>query len=54
MVVNKCILFILIFFCYFTSNAQNSFFNDIHLMDYQRNKQLLNDSNAAITNSGLP
>ena len=53
MVVKKFILFTFISFCYFTSNAQNSFFDDIHLMDYQRNKQLLNDSNAIITNSFL-
>ena len=51
MVVKKCILFIFIFFCYFTSTAQNSFFDDIRLMDYQRNKQLLNDTNGVITNS---
>jgi hypothetical protein len=51
MVVKKCVLFIFIFFCYFNSTAQNSFFNDIHLMDYQRNKQLLNDSNGDVTNS---
>jgi len=53
MVAKKFISFTFIFFCYFTSNAQNSFFDEIHLMDYQRNKQLLNDSNAVITNSFL-
>ena len=41
------------FFCYFTGFAQNSFFDDIRLMDYQRTRQLLNDSNEAITNSFL-
>ena len=51
MVVKKFISFTFIFLCYFTSNAQNSFFDEIHLMDYQRNKQLLNDSNGVVTNS---
>jgi hypothetical protein len=41
MVTNKFILFTFLFFCYFISNAQNSFYDDIRLMDYQRNKQLL-------------
>ena len=53
MVVKKFILFTFLFFCYFVSNAQNSFFDDIRLMDYQRNKQILNDSNGVITNSFL-
>jgi hypothetical protein len=53
MVVKQGLFFIFLFFCYFTSFAQNSFFDDIRLMDYQRNKQLLNDSNGAITNSFL-
>jgi hypothetical protein len=51
MVVKKFILFTFLFFCYFTCLAQNSFYDDIHLMDYQRTKQLLNDSNGIITNS---
>ena len=53
MVAKKVIFFTILFFCYFMSFAQNSFFDDIHLMDYQRNKQLLNDSNGVITNSFL-
>lgn len=53
MVVKKLLFFTILFFCYFTSTAQNSFFDDIHLMDYQRTKQLLNDSNGIITNSFL-
>lgn len=53
MVVKKYIIFIFLIFCYSTSIAQNSFFDDIHLMDYQRTKQLLNDSNEIITNSFL-
>ena len=53
MVAKKGIFFTILFFCYFMSFAQNSFFDDIHLMDYQRNKQLLNDSNGVITNSFL-
>ena len=51
MVVKKFILFTFLFFCYFISNAQNSFFDDIHIMDYQRTRQLLNDSNGVVTNS---
>ena len=51
MVVKKSLFFIFLFLCYYTSFAQNSFFDEIHLMDYQRNKQLLNDSNGVITNS---
>ena len=51
MVVKKLLFFTFTFFSYFISNAQNSFFDDIHLMDYQRTKQLLNDSNGVITNS---
>ena len=53
MVVKKYIFFIFLSLCYFISSAQNSFFDDIHLMDYQRTKQLLNDSNGIITNSFL-
>jgi hypothetical protein len=53
MVVKKYIIFIFLSLCYFISSAQNSFFDDIHLMDYQRTKQLLNDSNGVITNSFL-
>ena len=50
MVVKKFILFTFLFFCYFNSSAQNSFYDDIHLMDYQRTSQLLNDSNGDIIN----
>ena len=53
MVVKFFIQFIFLFFCYSVSMAQNSFFDDIHLMDYQRTRKLLNDSNGAITNSFL-
>ena len=53
MVVRKLIFFTILFFCYYTGFAQNSFFDEIHLMDYQRNKQLLNDSNGVIFNSFL-
>ena len=51
MVVKKLLYFIPLFFCYFISSAQNSFYDDIHLMDYQRTKQLLNDTSGVITNS---
>ena len=53
MVTKRIIFFCGFFFCIFCSNAQNSFFDDIRLMDYQRAKQLLNDSNGAINNSFL-
>jgi hypothetical protein len=53
MVVKKIVFFTFLFFSYLISTAQNSFFDDIRLMDYQRNTQLLNDSNGAITNSFL-
>ena len=53
MVIKKVLSFTFLFFCYFISTAQNSFFDDIHLMDYQRTKQLLNDSNGVITSSFL-
>ena len=53
MVVKKLILFIVLFFCWFISSAQNSFYDEIHLMDYQRTRQLLNDSNGVINNSFL-
>ena len=52
--VNKKIVFLIPFcFCYFIILAQNSFYDDINLMDYQRTKQLLNDSNVIINNSFL-
>jgi len=50
MVIKKTFIFIFIFF-YFKSIAQNSFFDEIRLMDYQRNIKLLNDSNDLIKNS---
>ena len=53
MVIKKFILFTFLLFCYFIVFAQNSFYDDIHLMDYQRTKQLLNDTNEVITNSFL-
>ena len=53
MVVKKITINIFLFFCYSICIAQNSFFDDIHLMDYQRTKQLLSDSNGVITNSFL-
>ena len=53
MVVKKLIIFNVLLFCYFISYTQNSFYDDIHLMDYQRTRQLLNDSNGVITNSFL-
>jgi hypothetical protein len=53
MVVKKFLFFISLFFTHLFGIAQNSFFDDIRLMDYQRNRQLLNDSNGAITNSFL-
>ena len=53
MVGKKVIFIIIILLYYFTSYAQNSFYDDIRLMDYQRTRQLLYDSNAVITNSFL-
>ena len=53
MVIKKFILITFLFFCYVIGFSQNGFFDDIHLMDYQRTKQLLNDSNGVITNSFL-
>ena len=53
MVIKKFSIIILLFLCYFISSAQNSFYHDIHLMDYQRTRQLLNDSNGVVTNSFL-
>ena len=53
MVIKKILFFILFYFHYFLGFAQNSFYDDIRLMDQQRTKQLLNDSNEVITNSFL-
>ena len=54
MVVKKSLFFLFfLFYCHFIGFAQNSFFDDIHLMDYQRIRQILNDSNEVITNSFL-
>ena len=53
MVVKKVLFFISLFFCYFIGFSQNSFYDDINLMNYQRTKQLLYDSNEVITNSFL-
>ena len=51
MVVKKIFYIFIFLFCLIHSKAQNSFFDDIHLIDYQRNKQLLNDSNGVPINS---
>jgi hypothetical protein len=51
MVVKRYIVIILTAFLHISSNAQNSFFDEIHLMDYQRNFQLKDDSNKIIENS---
>jgi hypothetical protein len=53
MVIKKTLFLVVLLFCNFYCISQNSFYDEIHLMDYQRNKQLLNDSNAVITNSFL-
>ena len=53
MVVKKFIFFIFLLFICINSNAQNSFYDDIHLMDYQRTKQIQNDSIGVVTNSFL-
>ena len=53
MVVKKIVLFLPLFFCHYISIAQNSYYDDIRLMDYQRNKQLLSDTNGVISNSFL-
>jgi hypothetical protein len=51
MVVKKWVFFFILFFCNFISTAQNTFYDEIRLMDYQRTRQLLNDSNGIINNS---
>ena len=53
MVVKKSFFYFFLLFCYINSIAQNSFYDDIHLMNYQRTRQLLNDSNGVITSSFL-
>ena len=53
MVIKKLLFLLFLLFYYFNSIAQNSFYDDIHLMDYQRTRQLLYDSNEAINNSFL-
>jgi hypothetical protein len=53
MVIKKVIFFLFLFFYYLNSTAQNIFYDDIRLMDYQRTRQLLNDSNGVIPNSFL-
>jgi len=50
MVIKKIFLFLCLISFYNLSMSQNSFYDDIHLMDYQRVKQLLNDSNGVIAN----
>ena len=51
MVIKRILFFITFIFSYFTSSSQNSFYDDIRLMDNQRTRQLLNDSNGVINNS---
>jgi hypothetical protein len=51
MVVKKIILIFIIVFLYNSISAQNTFVDEIHLMDYQRNFQLKNDSNKRIEHS---
>jgi hypothetical protein len=51
MVVKRYIGILLIAFSHISLNAQNSFFDEIHLMDYQRSFQLKNDSTRIIDNS---
>ncbi len=51
MVVKKIIAIFIVVFSYISTSAQYSFFDEIHLMDYQRNQQLKNDSNRIIVNS---
>ncbi len=51
MVEKRIIIIMSIVFSYFSLNAQNTFFDEIHLMDYQRNLQLKNDSIKRIENS---
>ena len=53
MVIRKLLIFSIFIFSYELNYAQNSFYDDIHLMDYQRTKQILNDSNEIIKNSFL-
>lgn len=51
MVVKRVIIILYILFSYFRMSAQNSFFDEIHLMDYQRNLQIIYDSTKKIDNS---
>ena len=53
MVIKKITLIFILNLYFIIGLAQNSFYDDIHLMDYQRTNQILNDSNGAITNSFL-
>jgi hypothetical protein len=53
MVIKKIVLTLILNLCFLFIKAQNTFFHDIYLMEYQRNKQLLNDSNGLINNSFL-
>jgi len=53
MVKTKILFVFILNLCFFISKAQNIFYNDINLMDYQRTSQLLNDSNGIISNSFL-
>jgi hypothetical protein len=51
MVVKKILIILCIVFLYNNTKAQNSFFDEIHLMDYQRSFQLKDDSNKRIEHS---
>ena len=53
MVVHKILIVIILNLSFIIGRTQNSFYDDIQLMDYQRTKQLLNDSNRLINNSFL-
>jgi hypothetical protein len=51
MVIRRSLFFLFSMVLFVYTNAQNTFFDEIHLMDYQRNLQLKNDSNKRIENS---
>ncbi len=51
MVAKRYIITIFTAFFHISSIAQNSFFDEIHLMDYQRNFQLTYDTSRKMVNS---
>ena len=53
MVIKRILFFIIFTTLFEVSISQNSFLDEIHLMDYQRNLQLINDSNLRLENSFL-